>query len=338
MDDFKLKSIDEFDSQFVEEQKKRRASLNKTRESLIPPMAKSPNTDDEPIEIDFFNIDSEPAAAPAKAAQPVPPVRKPAAAPISQQTGGDVPITQLYHADSMSEKTVEPFVYEPQSYDEEDDKPRGKKNHIKQSGDKKVKMNGGALAGKIVAIVLLAATVAVFIFGCFISVFLDNSTRTLGKYTLSTQASDVEVNGAAVSKGDLIIGQKVSPDAYAVGDYVAVLSTTAEGCDIMVVNSVESSSDESCRLELISASNLSGTATTYNSADTLGKVTFYVNSLAGLIGFAMNNAILVCAVFILLAALWCLMLILTEKEQLKKQMIQEDEVQAGSDESNDINS
>lgn len=293
MDDFKLKSIDEFDLSFVEERKKREAAAK--AESLIPKM-ETAKVDDEPVEIDFFNFDEEPESV----QQDVPTQNAPET-PVQTEAA---PFTQLYESDSMSEKGTDPFAYEAGNTDAEP--------------EKKAKKSAGALAGKIIAIVLLVASVLVFIFGCFVSVFLDNSARSLGKYTLNTQAADVEVNGANLKKGDLIIAEKLGADEYNTGDYVAVPSTTSGGCDIMVVNAVEPLTEETCRLQLINASNLSGITVTYDSKDTLGKVNFYVGKLAGLIGFAISNAILVCLLFVFLVALLLLVIILIDKSQENK--------------------
>ena len=295
MDDFILRSIDEFDSLFVEERKAREAQA-KRADSLIPQMEAAPQTDAEPIEIDFLGLDGDIPAQPVDEA------------PAQEAT----PFTQLYESKDMSEKSPNPFLM---NYDDvQEDKPQ---------------KSAGALAGKIIAIVLLAASVCVFIFGCFLSVFLDNTARSLGKYTLNTQSADVEINGADLKKGDLIIAEKIGADGYNSGDYVAVASTTSNGCDIMVVNAVEPSSEDNCRLQLVNAANLSGVTVTYDSKDTLGRVNFYIGKLAGLIGFAINNAILICLLFLFLVALLLLVVILIDKSQENK-LVPEEETAAES--------
>ena len=48
-----------------------------------------------------------------------------------------------------------------------------------------------------------------------------------------------------------------------------------------------------------------------------GIVTNYIPVLGGLLHFAMDNVILVCILFVLLAALWCLILVLIENKKPK---------------------
>ncbi|MBR6940290.1 MAG: hypothetical protein IKH65_05775, partial [Clostridia bacterium] len=151
MDDFKLKSLDDFDRDFIAQTKAPKAAApTHKKESLIPKMEKP--VDEEPIEIDFFgltgdiaaeeNVQQEapapsepvqqdiPAAAPAVSAEdtvpgfaPVdesvsgfnPVINAPVSAPVS------APPAPLYTSEKMSDNGVEQFMYNPSDDGEEDD-------------------------------------------------------------------------------------------------------------------------------------------------------------------------------------------------------------------------
>lgn len=273
MDEFKLKSPDEFDSEFVAKQVK--AAPVQPRENLIPEMAK-----DEPIkEIEILPVEEEPApAAPA------------------------VNISGLYTSESMNNGID--------------------LSELTDSKEKKKKKSKGALAGKIVSIILLVLTVVVFIIGCFISVFLDNKGSNIAGITFNTVSQDIEKMG--LSKGDLVIAKKLPANEYAYNDFVAYPSVSGDGCDVFNVQNVTIVGD-TAQFILSDPTGYNNMGVNYDSTECLGSVTFYIPLLGGIISFAINNAILVCALFILLAALWCLLLILIEKSESKSKKDPEEE-------------
>ena len=85
MDDFKLKSLDDFDRDFIAQTKAPKAAAPAhKKESLIPKMEKP--VDEEPIEIDFFGLTGDIAAeenVQQEAPAPSEPIQQdiPAAAP-----------------------------------------------------------------------------------------------------------------------------------------------------------------------------------------------------------------------------------------------------------------
>lgn len=343
MDDFKLLNLDDFDREFKSEidasavPESAPAAPVQKKNSLIPEIEKP--VEEEPVEIDLFampEVEAEPvpekqpevkaeetpAPAAAPAADPFAPVYNTPAAPPLVNT----PPAPLYESEKMSDTSIEPFIYNPPEDYEED-------NYYDEDYKEK-KTNKGALAGKIIAIVLLVSTVVVFICGCFVAAFLDNPSSSIGGTTFSTLAQDNEK--ISVSKGSLIIAKKVLPGDYQTGDLVAVPSSTGEGCDIMYVNTVAPSSEDSCLLTVSNTANMSGGTVTYESKDTSGKVNYYIPAAGGLIRFAMQNAILVIILFILLAALWCLIIILIDKSQSGKKTedIAEEEQDGSASEDN----
>ena len=260
MDEFKLKSIEEFDDLFFEEIKSKKEAKPEpvqVKESLIP------------------EISSEPEETPAESY---------AAEPVKAAPAEDVP---LYVAPAMNEEARA----------DAEDEPKAKKS-------------AGALAGKIVAIVLLVFTVLTFLFGCFVSVFLDEDS-SLGDYTFSTLSTDVD--SLELSKGDLIISKKV--DQYEIGKPTAFASRTGKGCDILTVVYAEYYGTDT---QLTVSNPADGSQNVESASNCRGEVQFYIPLIAGLVSFAMTNAILVCVLFVLLTALWCLIIILIEKSEAKK--------------------
>ena len=261
MDEFKLKSIEEFDDLFFEEIKSKKEAKPEpvqVKESLIP------------------EISTEPEDIPAEdyAAEPV----------QTETPAEDVP---LYVAPSMNEE-----------------------NRTDAKGEPKAKKSAGALAGKIVAIVLLVFTVLTFLFGCFVSVFLDEDS-SLGGYTFSTLSTDVD--SLELSKGDLIIAKK--GEQYEIGKPTAFASRTGKGCDVLTVVYAEYYGTDT---QLTVSNPADGSQNVESASNCRGEVQFYIPFIAGLVSFAMTNAILVCVLFVLLTALWCLIIILIEKSEAKK--------------------
>ena len=122
------------------------------------------------------------------------------------------------------------------------------------------------------------------------------------------------VDDLGVSKGDLIISKKLSASEYQTNTPVAVPAPDGQtGCDIQYITAVTPMGSNDCDLTTAGISGGYQVTNTYSSATCYGTVKFFVPFFGGLITFAMDNAILVCALFILLSAFWCLMLIMLEK-------------------------
>lgn len=325
MDDFKLKSLEEFDSLFLEKLNAQKTPAKQPKkESLIPEMQRNV---DEPTEISFDDIpevDEPPIDFPQQNVQEDDFVQEQPTqifAPVDDDTilpdfvreainnpkpAHEVtPPQALYQSERMSNEPVVPFVYEPPEDDYEDEeKPV------------KVKMGAGALIGKIVSIIMLAATIVVFLLGCFIAIFLDNNGTNVGGYTFNTLATDIEkIEG--VKKGDLIVAKKIDDAEYQEGDYISVPSSTGKGCTIAYASGVFFDG-QVAQLELMDTVNPMNPTTTVTAEETYGEVVVYFTALGGFLTFAMSNAILVCLLFILLAALLILLLVLIEKAQTKK--------------------
>jgi flagellar basal body-associated protein FliL len=354
MDDFTLKSLDDFDKDFIAQTKAPKAAAPAhKKESLIPKMEKP--VDEEPIEIDFFgltgdfapeeNIQQETPATPEPVYQDTPATAAspavsaddtvPGFAPVDESVSGfnpvinapvsapvNTPPAPLYTSEKMSDNGIDQFMYNPSEDGVEDD--------YYEADYEERKSSKGATAGKVISIIMLVATVVVFVLGCFVSVFLDNGSE-IGGMTFSTYAQ--EPQSGIITKGSLVIAKKVAPDEYTAQDTVIVPSSTGEGCDIMGVISTAPESEESCLLTMTNSSNPNGMTGTYRSADTLGKALYFLPGVGGLLNFATHNAILVCILFILLAALWCLIFILIEKSQSGKNSDDGDEDEDDDDDS-----
>jgi hypothetical protein len=127
-------------------------------------------------------------------------------------------------------------------------------------------------------------------------------------------STDLDVTGISpVSKGDLIISKIIQPGEYETGDMIAVPSLTTEGCDIHIINAVNPLGLEEAEFITNDITNQSQMANTVYASNCYGVVNSYIPAVGGLISFAIENAILVCILFVLLAAFWCLLLVLLEK-------------------------
>ena len=174
--------------------------------------------------------------------------------------------------------------------------------------------SAGNIAAKIAIIVLLAATLVSFVLGCFVSMFIDNSASDIGGYTFCTM--NIDVMQPKLSEGDMIIVKKAAPADYVKGKLIAFKSSsvTNEGCRVHVVSSSTQQvfSDE---YQIITTGYDAQTAATatISSNDVIGIVMAYVPNVGGILSFAMNNAILVCALYVLLVVFWGLLLVLVER-------------------------
>lgn len=303
MEQFKLKSIDEFDLDFVAKlNEQSQNSISSTSGGLIPEISKS-EPEAQPAEIQssyFKKPDSsfvvEPEYDPApqeetnKSPRPL--------VPIGQNSAAYSPV-------GAPEETISEDDF---GDDEEETKPE------------KGKKNGAALAGKIVSIILLAATIIVFVLGCFVTIFLDNNGSDIGGLCFNTMSADVvDSNGdTIVSKGDLIISRKAETNEYVSGKMLAVPSVIEQNrCDIHIINYASSVSSDNAEIATTDITSGTSYSATVMAASSYGIVDSYIPVLGGLLHFAMDNAILVCVLFVLLAALWCLILVLIENRKPK---------------------
>lgn len=299
MEQFRLKSIDELDLEFVSKTRGQSpAAVNPFNNINAPQQSTDIKSHSEPAPAENYfakpvqNLNAEPTYSP----QPETQAKKPRPlVPIGQNNAGYSPVG------APAAQAQQPFIPDI-NYGETD---------VAETPKKK---STGALVGKIVAIVLLAATVIVFVLGCFVSIFLDNGGSNIGGLCFNTMSGDLNVQGVSpVSQGDLIISKKIEPTSYTVGDMVAVPSATTNGCDIHIINAISNAGPENAELITSDITNSSQLSVTLMAADSYGIVNSYIPALGGLLSFAIENAILVCVLFVLLAAFWCLLLVLLEK-------------------------
>lgn len=207
---------------------------------------------------------------------------------------------------TKSEPTVH-FEEEP-DYDDDD------------ALEKKFKKSKGAIAGEVVSIVMLALTVLVFVIGCFISIFLDNNGQAIAGKTFNTVAVDIDTLN--LSSGDLVIAKKADASAFEKGKLIVIPYPEADGCNVVqITDTLELGNTKAFILREFSGKM--NTIPSYDNETCYGLADTYIPLVGGLVSFAMQNAILVCALFILLAALWCLVLVLIEKTEAKKRKIED---------------
>ncbi len=301
MEQFKLKSIEELDIDFVaktrEQSAPKAADIPQHQEAAIEFSSNAQNTNtyfSEPAQ----NLNVEPTYTPhpeKQAKKPRPLV------PIGQNNSGYSPVG----APKENQPEV-PFI------------PSINYGEAEAAVDNNKKKSTGAFVGKIVSIVLLAATVVVFVLGCFVSIFLDNGGSNIGGLCFNTMSSDLDVAGVSpVSEGDLIISKKIEPADYAIGDMIAVPSASTDGCDIHIINSISNAGFEDAELTTTDITNSAQYFSTVMASSSYGVVNSYIPLLGKLLSFAIDNAILVCILFVLLAAFWCLLLVLLEKTNSK---------------------
>ena len=301
MDQFKLKSIDELDLEFVSKTRGQSSSANKQepKSSLIPEISKNEPVNDEAAE-NYFR----------KPVQPVnqEPIYNPSPASQQKKARPLVPIGQNPPS-YIPRGTAAPVAPVEEDLDFSDGNYGEAK--IEEKAPKK-KKNGGALAGKIITIILLAATVITFVLGCFVTIFLDNNGSDIGGICFNTMGQDIETVG--VKKGDLIISKKAEISEYVNNGLIAVPNTNLEGCDIQSIQRVSTYSTNDAEITTVAMQNGIGYENTVMASSCYGIVTSYIPGLGNLLNFAMDNAILVCVLFILLSAFWCLLLVLIEKQ------------------------
>lgn len=298
MEQFKLKSIDELDLEFVAKTRGQTPAASQSFNTISQQRNTdiTSHSDSAPAESYFSKPAQSLNAEPTYTPQPEKQAKKPRPlVPIGQNNAGYSPVG------APAQQNEKPFIPNI-NYGE---------TEVEEAPKKK---STGALVGKIVSIVLLAATVVVFVLGCFVSIFLDNGGSNIGGLCFNTMSGDLNVTGVSpVSKGDLIISKKVEPTEYAAGDMIAVPSATANGCDIHVINTINNAGSENAELITSDITTSAQFPATVMASECYGVVNSYIPALGGLLSFAIDNAILVCILFVLLAAFWCLLLVLLEK-------------------------
>lgn len=295
MEQFKLKSIDELDLEFVSSTRGQSQSTAKDNKSLIPEINKSEpvNKSDETIGAHYF---SKPVPAQEN------PIYTPQGEPEKKKARPLVPIGQRPSPYAPVGATNQPeeeiLDFSDANYGEAKDE------------NVKAKKSGGVLAGKIISIIMLCATVVTFILGCFVTIFLDNGGTDIGGICFNTMSHNIEALG--VSEGDLIISKKCDVTEYSQGNLIAIPASGLSGCDIQTITSITVYSEDNAAFTVSPVSS-AGYPYTVQSSECYGVISSYIPALGGIIRFAMDNAILVCVLFVLLSAFWCLILVLMER-------------------------
>ena len=310
MDEFKLLSIDELDAEFVSKLRVSKKSNNtNTDESLIPKFIKqedeifsdsSKNVADESINIvidtDFTDSSSEATVYNPKFTEETLP--RPII-PIGQTPSPYYPVG--------APTNIETKIISEDDFDNENTKE-------KKSGK-------GYLAGKIMSITMLCVTVVVFLLGCFVSIFLNNKSVVLGKYCFNTPVREVTIGDDVVKERDLVISKKVSGNEYkkSVNSPIAVDigSVESKGCDIHYIYAVTPLIEDEVTIQTYDPITSEIYSEKIIADKTYGIVKYFVPFAGAILLFAIDNAILICALFVLLAAFWCLLLILIEKNSKK---------------------
>lgn len=296
MNEFRILSIDEFDALFVKDLRIKKAEPPKTDSGLIPELITDNNASAAVIE--------KPAISDAETSLSDTPTAVEANQNISTDDSSSSPLVDVPQENASS------VIIDGDSSENTDE----------NKGEKKKKND--YLAGKVVSIVMLSITAVVFLLGCFISVFLDNNGLDIGGICFSTQSRDIIVGDDEIGKGALIISKKLQPEQYSenLNKPVAVRAdkNASSGCDIMFLYSASESYEAGTVLQVYDPMTNEISENTYLSSECSGIVRRYLPAVGGILTFAINNAVLVCALFVLLAAFWCLLLVLFEKNNKRK--------------------
>lgn len=311
--EFRLRSIEEFDAYFVQSVRVTKAPapkpVSKPSGSLIPELNK--NT---------FEIKGETSsAAPAHTVQNIPvtpPARQAetiAPRPLVPIGSGQTTLPPEQISLGAVAVSKEKTAYIPPR--EEDFEEEAVKE--KKSG------KGAFLALKIASIVLLSVTIFVFLAGCFTAIFINNDGGQIAGYKLNSQLRDTtfltDKGEITISKGSLVISKEIEASEYETNMMIAVTAEDESGnkcCDIYSVSNITPINKDTVTLDLVIPENgENGGQTT--SDNCYGLVKYYIPVIGGAISFTISsivNSILVCVLCILLAAFWCLLLILADKK------------------------
>lgn len=291
MDNYKIKSIDEFDLDFI-------SKINENNggdiASVSPDGPIDTVVEDESINITYNDDNSNENTF--STAEP-----------------------------QINDDTQEPIAENALSYE-----PANDETHFDEQNDieSKDKQSAGATAGKVISIVFLAATIVVFVLGCFVTIFIDNHGSDIFGYTFNTVSTDTyDSNGKKLfSRGDLVISHKGEPSEFVTGKFVIVKSNSAGEeyySDVHYITSVLSVSSDSAEIVTVNLSSPGFGTSTISSEGTYG-ICLDIGRLpaaGNILHFAIDNAVLTCVLFVLLSAFWCLILVLIEngKNKPKKQ-------------------
>ncbi len=288
MNEFRIISIEEFDADFVQNIRVKKPQPKAAPVSFIPEMIK---TDTMPAEVETPVITEEPLDV------------------YSSETP-DIKY-------SAPEEDTSSHYFSKHADDEEKEKYDEPAPYIKSS---KKKSKGGMLAGKIISIIMLCITVVTFLLGCFTSAFLNNGAD-IGGVSFNTQLRDISIGNDTIKEGALIISKKVATSEYTenLNRPVAVIvdGKETEGCDIMYIYSTKDVTIENAFVEVYDPISNQISSRLYSHSDVFGIVTHYIPFIGNLLSFAINNAILVCALFVLLIVFWCLIIVLISKNKKK---------------------
>lgn len=311
MNEFKILSIDELDEEFVT--KLRVPAKAPQVDNLIPDFVEPENNllsndlkDDltEKTAKNFNIIDEYLASDPKPVSY---------STPDSTERTTPRPIVPLGQGKSFYSPVDSNNDEESNILDEDFFEPTNEKNKAKSSGK--------LIAAKIACIVMLTLTILVFIVGCFISIFLNNNGVDLKGICFNTLASDVELSNDSLKKGDLIISKKLDFEGYSssVNSPIAIPVEGVDnvGCEVEYIYSVTKLIDDEANIVTYDPETKEISSVKYVGDLTYGVVTYSIPLLGGIIAFALNNAILICVLFVLLAAFWCLLMILIEKNAKK---------------------
>ncbi len=318
MNEFKLLTIDELDAEFVE---KLRVSKKKASEpqnnGFIPEL---PVKDNNSVVIDSGNGENKNQTDNFSVMDNYfPPVNNsPVYNPQPQENSAPRPIVPIGQTPSPYYPVGAPetpaSTNDNKFFTEED-------FGIEETSKPKKGSKGAALAGKIFSIVMLCVTVVVFLLGCFVSIFLNNNGLEIGGICFNSQAREITIGKDTIKEGDLIISKKVEASEYSknANKPIAVPADgeDVEGCDIMFIHTAQNLPDGDAEISTYDPITSEIRSENYKSNDCYGIVMYYLPFVGGLLAFALNNAILVCALFVLMAAFWCLLLVLIEKNSKK---------------------
>ncbi|MBR2868776.1 MAG: hypothetical protein IKB88_06915 [Clostridia bacterium] len=282
MDEFRILSIEEFDADFVQKKRVNKTVTQPPKQSLIPELAK--NESDNKSQ----TVDAE-------------------VKPETTETSF-LNVNFENETDEIESEESEVITSEEKTSDKKSEKSSESRNS-----------KHGILAGKIISIILLCVTVVVFFLGCFVSVFINNDGVDIGGICLNSQVRDIRIGEDTIKEGSLIISKKIEASDYTanINKPVAVPVENTPGCDIQYIYSAENISEYECVITGYDPETNHINDIGVSSVDSYGIVTHYLPAAGGIVVFAMNNAILVCALFVLLSALWCMLLVLFEKNKKK---------------------
>ncbi len=318
--EFKLRNIEEFDADFVQSiripKKPSVKPADKTVPSLIPELDKNAFSDKSTSQTTSDITDTKDNLSNTENISDTTQSGKPAPRPLVPIGSGQTAIPPEqekiggYTQNTAGTVNLEDLRFEDETEEEE-------------LTDKKKRSGKGALALKIISIVFLSVTIISFLLGCLVSVFLNNNGIQLADYCFNSQVRDVtfetDAGKTTVNEGALIISKPLKANEYETNMIVSVLASDESGnekCEIFSIGTIIQINNDVVEFELIAPDSgaIIGHTT---SADCYGLVEYYIPVIGGIISFSISsavNAVLVCALFILIAAFWFLLLVLSEKK------------------------